>query len=308
MDENWPVFTEVFARLILGWNSPDASDMAEIFRASHTPESWRTTSRENLPPRFDEFAARVQTPTLILYSLSSEAAGERAREIASEMAKSIVIGYPEIERAAFPDPLGIAALLEFIRTADVNEAAVASGRALVAETSLPRAPDGRGGAGTVTILFVDVVDSTPMTARMGDEAFRAVSRELDRAVRAANPRGRRFSGRGQGAGRRRHGHLRLSEPRDRGSAACNAAAASTPLQLHVGLHAGDVIDEGDNVYGWAVNLASRVCGASAPGEVLVSETVRSLTRGSSGLRFEDRGLHELKGIEEPQRLFAVVGV
>ena len=65
------------------------------------------------------------------------------------------------------------------------------------------------------------------------------------------------------------------------------------------------IDEGDNVFGWAVNLASRVCGASAPGEVLVSETVRALARGSGGLRFDDRGLHELKGIEEPQRLFAV---
>jgi len=73
----------------------------------------------------------------------------------------------------------------------------------------------------------------------------------------------------------------------------------------VGIHAGDVIREDDNVYGGAVNIAARVAAASAAGETLVSETVRSLARTSAGVRFEDRGEHSLKGIDDPVRVWAV---
>jgi class 3 adenylate cyclase len=79
------------------------------------------------------------------------------------------------------------------------------------------------------------------------------------------------------------------------------------LQLHLGIHAGDVIREGNNVYGGAVNIAARIAAASEPGEVLVSDTVRSLGRTSADVTFDDRGEHELKGVGEPQRLFAVRG-
>jgi adenylate cyclase len=75
--------------------------------------------------------------------------------------------------------------------------------------------------------------------------------------------------------------------------------------LHVGVHAGDVITERDNVYGGAVNIASRICALSAPGEILVSATVRDLARTSSGVSFDDRGEHTLKGIADPVRVFAV---
>ncbi len=66
-----------------------------------------------------------------------------------------------------------------------------------------------------------------------------------------------------------------------------------------------MIREADNVYGGAVNIAARIASAAAPGEVLVSDTVRSLARTSAGVSFEDRGEHDLKGIAEPQRLFTV---
>jgi adenylate cyclase len=75
--------------------------------------------------------------------------------------------------------------------------------------------------------------------------------------------------------------------------------------MHIGLHAGDVISEGTNVYGGAVNIASRICGLCAPGEILVSTTVRELARTSAGATFEDRGEHMLKGIDDPVRIFAV---
>ena len=86
---------------------------------------------------------------------------------------------------------------------------------------------------------------------------------------------------------------------------CGAAAEAAQLQLHIGLHAGDVIRERDNVFGGAVNIANRICGLSAPGEVLVSQTVRDLARTSAGVTFEDRGEQALKGIADPVRVFAV---
>jgi adenylate cyclase len=77
------------------------------------------------------------------------------------------------------------------------------------------------------------------------------------------------------------------------------------LKLHLGIHAGDVTREANNVYGVVVNIAARIAAASAPGEVLVSDTVRNLARTSAAATFEDRGEHTLKGIAEPHRLIAV---
>src|SRR5207247_8569665 len=87
--------------------------------------------------------------------------------------------------------------------------------------------------------------------------------------------------------------------------ACMAAGASAGMPLHLGLHAGDVIHEDNNVYGGAVNIASRISGLSAPGEVLVSDIVRGLARTSAGVAFDDRGEQPLKGVGEPVRVWAV---
>jgi adenylate cyclase len=71
------------------------------------------------------------------------------------------------------------------------------------------------------------------------------------------------------------------------------------------LHAGDVIREENNVFGGAVNVAARISGLSAPGEVLVSDTVRSLARTSADVAFVDRGEQTLKGVGEPVRVWMV---
>ena len=77
------------------------------------------------------------------------------------------------------------------------------------------------------------------------------------------------------------------------------------MPLHLGIHAGDVIREENNVYGGAVNIASRISGLSAAGEVLVSDVVRTLARTSAGVRFEDRGEQKLKGVGEAVRVWVV---
>ena len=161
--------------------------------------------------------------------------------------------------------------------------------------------------GMAVILFADIVDSTALTERLGDAAFRAKARDLDTALRGviSEASGTPVEGKLLGDGvlavftSARQAILAALE--------CGNAGDEAGLPLHLGIHAGDVIREGNNVYGGAVNIAARIAGASAPGEVLVSDTVRGLARTSAGVSFDDRGEHELKGVGEAQRLFAVRG-
>jgi class 3 adenylate cyclase len=161
-------------------------------------------------------------------------------------------------------------------------------------------------SGTAVILFADIVDSTALTERLGDDAFREKARGLDEAMRAAIRANGGTAVEGKTLG---DGVLAVFTSAKQAIAcaqACHDAASEAGLSLHAGIHAGDVIREADNVYGGAVNIAARVAAASAAGETLVSGTVRDLARTSAGVSFEDRGEHALKGIAEAQRLFAVV--
>ena len=91
----------------------------------------------------------------------------------------------------------------------------------------------------------------------------------------------------------------------------DAAAASSdqpdePIQVGVGIHAGETVESEGGYVGSAVNIAARICAQAASGEVLVSETVRALTRSVLPVRFEPRGRRPLKGIADPIALYAVV--
>jgi len=79
-----------------------------------------------------------------------------------------------------------------------------------------------------------------------------------------------------------------------------------PIQVGVGIHAGETVESDGGYVGSAVNIAARICAQAASGEVLVSETVRALTRSVLPVRFEPRGRRALKGIADPIALFAVV--
>jgi class 3 adenylate cyclase len=158
---------------------------------------------------------------------------------------------------------------------------------------------------TAVILFADIADSTALTERLGDAAFRTRARELDERLRGLirSGGGRSIDGKLLG-----DGVLAVfTSARSAIAAAlrCRDAANDASLPLHLGLHAGDVIDEGGNVYGGAVNLAARVAAAASPNEVLVTDTVRSLARTSAEVDFAERGAHQLKGVADIQRLFSI---
>jgi class 3 adenylate cyclase len=166
-------------------------------------------------------------------------------------------------------------------------------------------PRGISGSGTAVILFADIADSTALTERLGDAAFREKARDLDAALRAIirEHTGTAIDGKLLGDGVL--ATFASAAKAIEAALACGRAGADAGLPLHLGLHAGDVIREENNVYGGAVNIAARISGLSAPGEVLVSDTLRGLARTSAGVSFEDRGEQSLKGVGEPVRVWAV---
>jgi class 3 adenylate cyclase len=155
------------------------------------------------------------------------------------------------------------------------------------------------------ILFADIADSTALTESLGDAAFREKARELDGALRSAigEHNGTCIDAKTLGDGVL--AVFTSAREAIEAALACGEQGRHAGLPLHLGIHAGDVIREEGNVYGGAVNIAARISGLSAPGEVLVSDTVRSLARTSAGVTFRDRGEQALKGVSEKVRVWAV---
>jgi class 3 adenylate cyclase len=153
-----------------------------------------------------------------------------------------------------------------------------------------------------TVLFTDIVGSTERAAELGDRRWRdLLEQHNDIAHRElAHFRGREVKSTGDGV-------LATFDGPGRGVRCARAICDSVRalgIELRAGLHTGECELLGDDVGGIAVHIAARVAAQAGPGEVLVSSTVKDLVAGS-GLRFEERGAHALKGVPEEWRLFAV---
>jgi class 3 adenylate cyclase len=153
-----------------------------------------------------------------------------------------------------------------------------------------------------TVLFTDIVDSTRRAAEAGDRRWRELldahdeigAREVERF------RGRRVKTTGDGLLGVFDGPARAV----RCAEAIQDSVADLGIQVRAGLHVGECELRGDDIGGLAVHIGARVAGLAEPGEILVSRTVRDLVAGS-GLRFSDRGEHDLKGVPERWPLYAV---
>ena len=159
--------------------------------------------------------------------------------------------------------------------------------------------------GTVTILFCDMVDYAGMTERLGDQGSRAVLREHHRMVRDAIARhgGREISVQGDGfmvafGGVARA--LRCSIDIQRAVLAYVPADDGESIAVHIGVHTGDAMDEGDDYLGHTVIVASRLADAAGAGEVLVSSLSEQLVQGSGDFTFEDHRDMTLKGMARAQ--------
>jgi len=152
------------------------------------------------------------------------------------------------------------------------------------------------------VLFTDIVDSTVRAAEVGDRQWRAVLDEFDVNVGRLLVRHDGILVKSLGDGIL----ARFAAPAQavRCAEAMVQAAGTAGLLLRAGLHAGEVELRGDDIGGLAVHIASRVSAMAEPGEVLVTGTVRDLVVGS-GIVFDDRGRHNLKGLPDEWQVLAV---
>jgi class 3 adenylate cyclase len=153
-----------------------------------------------------------------------------------------------------------------------------------------------------TVVFTDIVGSTERASELGDRAWRHLLDRHHSVVRRrlAQFRGEEIDTAGDGFFASFDGPGRAIE------CACSLVedVRALGLELRVGVHTGECERHDGKLTGIAVPVGARVVSAAAPGEVLVSGTVKDLVAGS-GLEFEDRGVHELKGVPGEWRLYAV---
>src|SRR6266508_3233924 len=153
-----------------------------------------------------------------------------------------------------------------------------------------------------TVLFTDIVDSTRHAALVGDFEWRALVRRHDDIVRSQL---QHFAGRE--IDRTGDGFLSAFDSPARAircAQAIGAAMHSIGLRVRAGVHSGEFEVLGAHLGGIAVHIGARISALAGPDEVLVSQTVNEAVIGS-GITFEDRGVHELKGVPGQWQLYAV---
>ncbi len=153
-----------------------------------------------------------------------------------------------------------------------------------------------------TVLFTDIVDSTRRAAEMGDRDWRALLDAHDAVVRSqlTRFRGREVSTAGDGFLAMFDGPQRAI----RCAMAIRDAVQALGIEVRAGLHTGECEVRGDDIGGIGVHIGARVSALAGPNDVLVSSTLRDLVIGS-GLEFDDRGGHQLKGVPGEWHIFAV---
>ena len=282
LDGDWVLFTETFGQVLWAHADPEyGREFAEFMRACCEPEAMRAAWKAWESYDVTTLLPKVSAPTLVIRN-------KHTRWYPVDVGQRIAAAIPDARLMLIDD-------ITYAPVPNLIDAFVGQGAAR--DTSIPPA--------TAIILFADIADSTALTERLGDAAFREKARELDEALRRAitSNGGTAIDGKLLGDG------VLATFGAAREAIACavamHDAGSHAELPLHVGIHAGDVIREDGNVYGGAVNIASRVASEAAAGETLVSATVRDLARTSAGVSFEDRGERELKGVGEPVRVFAV---
>jgi len=157
----------------------------------------------------------------------------------------------------------------------------------------------------MTVLFTDIVASTEHQARVGPRTWSQLTDHHDAMVRSALARHRGHEVKTTG-----DGFLATFEASGRAIRCANeivAGARNISLELRAGIHTGEVEIRGEDIAGLAVTIARRTCDLARAGEVLVTRTVTDHVVGS-GIRFEDQGERELRGVPGNWQLFSVNNV
>ncbi|GAB4330393.1 MAG: alpha/beta fold hydrolase [Dehalococcoidia bacterium] len=286
-EQDWDRFAELFALLSRGWED---TNLARAFyhriRTRCDAMSWNALMdvAESLDASKD--APLVKCPTLVHYTGSPPQA---IRSLAARIPAGRLTVQPQGPTPARWVP-NVA--VRFLNDADPNL----------------DEPGDRGPSAFRTILFTDVVSSTPLLTQLKDTKMREVMRHHDEIMTTAVT---------SHAGRvvKTIGDAFMAEfavPSAAVEAAIDAqrairqrfADADVPLRLRIGINAGEPIEEGGDLHGASVVIAKRLESAAGTDGILVSDVVKQMVTGKD-FDFEDRGPLDLKGFDEPVRAWAV---
>jgi pimeloyl-ACP methyl ester carboxylesterase len=255
-------------------------------RSGSSPASRLALTRFNMDSDVRDVLPTIHVPTLVLHQTGDrDVPIESGRYIAKHIPGARLVEFPGIDHMFIVDPEGTTIVLRELRI---------FARGLTTPSGADRM--------LTTVLFTDIVDSTRTAAKLGDQEWGKILDQHWRDVRTeiARFQGREVKTLGDGV-------LATFDGPTRGvrcACAIRDAARSAGIEIRAGVHTGECLVSGNDLQGVAVNLAHRVMERAGTGEVLVSSTVRDLTVGS-GIRYRDRGLSSLKGIEGKWNLLEV---
>lgn len=257
---------------------------ARLLRSASTPRQARDSFETYSKIDIRDVLGSVTVPVLVVHRKDDRLFSvDQSRDLAERLPNARFVELPGVDWfpwAGDTDPL-VAEIQTFV-----------TGTRPIAE------PDRQ----LATVLFTDVVASTETIASIGDRRWRDLLDRHDEIVLREVERhgGRRVKTTGDGA------LAAFTGPAQgiRTALAIRDALSRIGVAMRAGLHTGEVEVRGGDLAGMAVHIAARVAARPQPGEVLVSSTVKDLVVGS-GIEFEERGEHELKGVPGRWRLYAV---
>ncbi len=285
VDKDWTLYTETFARVLLGIDNPRFIELlGEHIRACIEPEAYRACIAAQKSYDVSAFLPDVKAETLVVHN-------SNIRLIPGRAGQKLAAGIPDARFLA------------------IDDVSLESAAALVEEFAGPtHKPETVEPGAFRTILFTDVEGSTALTDRLGDAKARELLREHERITREAL---------------KAHGGSEVKTLGDGFMASFGSAtkalecaialqrafeehneSAEEPIKVRIGLNAGEPIAEDNDLFGTSVILAARIAAQAEGGEILVSDVVRQLVAGKKFL-FSDRGETELRGFEDPVRVYEV---
>ena len=310
MESNYEFFTETLSHTVFGWEEGEAAHrLAQYMQKAMPPAAARAHWTAGQSLNLEALLPKIEAPTLVMHRrdfplLSVDVARRITARIPDARLKIIegkslspFVGDIRPTLDVMNDFLGI----------DLTETAAT--KKLHAHATGSQAMRQAMSGGFRTIMFTDMEGSTALTQRLGDEDAQARVRLHNSIVQDAllTFGGTQVKHTGDG--------IMASFPTSSSAVECavtiqrafeahNEANPNEQVFVRIGLNAGEPVQEGDDLFGTAVQMASRVCAAAQPGEVLTSDVVRQLVAGK-GFLFADRGEAVLRGFEDPVRVYEV---
>jgi class 3 adenylate cyclase len=256
---------------------------ARMERGAASPRRVRQLSEMFLETDVRDAVPLIQTPTAVMHRRHDRAVNVRAARWLAE----------RIEGAAYTEFEGS----DHLPWVGDTDAALAAIEEFLTGVPAPASPE----RVLATVVFTDIVDSTRHATELGDRRWRALLEDHQALVRdrLEDHEGREIKTTGDGFLATFEGPTRAVEF----ATEVTADAPELGIEVRAGVHTGEVELMGEDVGGVGVHVAARVCALAGPGEVLASRTVHDLSAGS-GVAFEPRGSHRLKGLESEWELFS----